>query len=104
VLLALGVLLYWLNGGSWLLFVLLLLVPDLSALGYLGGRRVGAAAYNAFHTYTGPALLAAHGLLEGGSVAISVALIWFAHIAMDRLLGYGPKYFAGFKSTHLGRL
>jgi hypothetical protein len=34
----------------------LLLAPDLSALGYLGGRRVGAAAYNAFHTYAGPAL------------------------------------------------
>ncbi len=91
VLLALGVLLYWLDGGSWLLFALLFLAPDLSALGYLGGRRVGAAAYNVFHTYAGPVLLAAYGLLGGGQMAISVALIWSAHIAMDRLLGYWLK-------------
>ena len=40
VLLALSALLYWLNGESWLLFVLLLLAPDVSALGYLAGPRV----------------------------------------------------------------
>ena len=63
VLLVLSVLLYWLNGGSWVLFGLLLFAPDLSALGYLAGPRVGAAAYNLFHTYAVPALLAAYGLL-----------------------------------------
>jgi hypothetical protein len=96
VLLALSVLLYWLNGEGWLLFALLLLAPDLSALGYLGGRRVGAAAYNVFHTYAGPALLGAYGLLGGSQMAISVALIWSAHIAIDRLVGYELKYPARF--------
>ena len=104
VLLALSVLLYSLNGEGWLVFVLLLLAPDLSALGYLAGPRVGAAVYNAFHTYALSAALAAFGLLGGGSVVVAVALIWFAHIAMDRLLGYGLKYPTGFKDTHLGRL
>ena len=104
VLLALSVLLYWFNGGSWLVFALLLLAPDLSALGYLGGRRVGAAAYNTFHTYAGPALLAAYSLLGGSSMGISVALIWFSHIAMDLLVGYGLKHPTGFKETHPGRL
>jgi Domain of unknown function (DUF4260) len=45
-LLALSALLYGLNEGSWLLFVLLFLVPDVSMLGYLAGSRVGAASYN----------------------------------------------------------
>ena len=104
VLLALGVLLYWLNGESWLLFALLFLAPDLSALGYLAGPRVGAAAYNLFHTYAVPALLAAYGLLGGSPAAVSVALVWFAHIAMDRLVGYGLKHPISFKETHLRRL
>ena len=92
VLLALGVVLYWLNGGGWVLFGLLLFAPDLSALGYLAGPRVGAAAYNLFHTYAVPVLLAAYGLLGGSPAAVFVALVWFAHIAMDRLVGYGLKY------------
>ena len=104
VLLALSVLLYWLNGGSWVLFGLLIFAPDLSALGYLAGPRVGAAIYNLFHTYAGPALLAVYGLLGGSQMAISVVLIWFAHIAMDRLVGYGLKRPTSFKDTHLGRL
>jgi Domain of unknown function (DUF4260) len=41
VMLALSILLYGLNGNSWLLFVVLFLVPDLSMLGYLGGPRIG---------------------------------------------------------------
>lgn len=28
----------------------------------------------------------------------------FAHIGMDRLLGYGLKYPTGFRHTHLGRI
>jgi hypothetical protein len=33
-----------------------------------------------------------------------VALIWLAHIGLDRALGYGLKYGSGFRDTHLGRL
>ena len=104
VLLALSVLLYWLNGGSWVLFGLLFLAPDVSMLGYVVGTRVGAVVYNVFHTYALPAALAGYGLVGGSTVAVSAALIWFAHIGMDRMLGYGLKYPSGFKDTHLGRL
>jgi hypothetical protein len=103
-LLATSVLLYWVSGGSWLMFALLLLAPDLSMLGYIGGPQVGAALYNVFHVYPLPAVLGAFGLLGGNQVALAVALIWFAHIGMDRLLGYGLKYPAGFEGPHLGRL
>jgi hypothetical protein len=101
---AMSVLLYALHGGSWVLFVLLLLVPDLSMLGYLAGPRVGAAVYNVFHTYALPSVVAAYGLLGGSMASIAVALIWFAHIGMDRMLGYGLKYSSGFKDSHLGRV
>ena len=97
-------LLYWLYGGSWWLFFLLLLVPDASMLGYLGGPRFGAVAYNAFHSYPLPAVLAAFGLLGGFPLALVVALVWFAHIGMDRTVGYGLKYPTAFEDTHLGRV
>jgi len=97
-------LLYWLHGGSWWLFLLLLLAPDASMLGYLAGPRFGAAAYNAFHSYPLPAVLAAFGLLGGFTLALAVALVWFAHIGMDRTLGYGLKYPTAFGDTHLGRV
>ena len=104
VLLALGVLLYWLSGGGWVLLGLLFLAPGLAMLGYVVGVRVGAGVYNVFHTYALPAVLAAYGLVGGSTAAVSLALIWLAHIGMDRMLGYGLKYSGGFKDTHLGRL
>ena len=103
-LLALSMLLYWVNGGSWLLFGLLLLAPDLSMLGYLARPKVGAAIYNAFHTYAMPAVVGALGMIFASPVAMAVALIWFAHIGMDRTVGYGLKYPTSFKDTHLERV
>ena len=97
-------LLYWLDGESWWLFALLLLAPDVSMVGYLVGPRVGAAVYNAVHSYPLPATLAMVGLLAGAPLAVSVALVWFAHIGMDRLVGYGLKYPSGFGDAHLGRV
>jgi uncharacterized protein DUF4260 len=104
VMLALSVLLYGLNGESWLLFVVLFLVPDLSMLGYLGGPRIGAVSYNLFHTYAPPGLLAALGVVTGSSLLLSVALVWFSHIGFDRMVGFGLKYFTGFFDTHLHRI
>ena len=103
-LLALSVLLYWVNGGSWLLFGVLLLAPDLSMLGYLAGPSVGAAIYNAFHTYAMPAVVGALGMIFASPLAIAVALIWLAHIGVDRTVGYGLKYPSSFEDTHLERV
>lgn len=104
VLLAISVSFYWVNGGSWVLFALLILAPDVSMLGYLFEPKVGTVTYNLFHTYALPAILATFGVLAGSPLAASVALIWFAHIGMDRLVGYGLKYTSGFKDTHLNRV
>lgn len=102
--LGLGVWLYARQDASWLLFVLLLLAPDLSMMGYLGGNRTGAIAYNLAHTYAAPAILVAIGMASGNDLLVSLALIWTAHIGMDRAIGYGLKYAEGFKITHLSRV
>jgi hypothetical protein len=89
-------------GQGWIEFAALFLVPDLSMLGYLAGRRIGAAAYNAGHSYLAPAALGAVGLAGHLPMLVGAALIWVAHIGFDRLLGYGLKYGSGFGDTHLG--
>jgi hypothetical protein len=90
-------------GGRWGVFALLFLLPDLSMLGYLAGRRVGAACYNAAHSYLWPALLAALGASSNDHGLLCFACIWAAHVGFDRLLGYGLKYGTSFGDTHLGR-
>jgi hypothetical protein len=89
-------------GGTWPLFAVLFLAPDLSFLGYLAGARVGALAYNTMHSTIGPITLGAFGVTLGHPIAILIALIWAAHVGFDRALGYGLKYASGFRNTHLG--
>ena len=88
----------------WWLFALLILVPDLSMLGYLAGNRVGAVTYNAVHVTTGPIVLTVIGLMDGDLRVLGVAMIWLAHVGIDRAIGYGLKYRVGFGFTHLGRI
>jgi hypothetical protein len=92
-----------LNGNAlWLLP--LLLAPDLSMVGYLGGPRLGAVTYNFAHN-----LVVALAALGIGWVAAIAPLalagaILGAHVGMDRALGYGLKLPTDFRDTHLGRI
>lgn len=101
ILLVGAVVLYVQMGGSGPLFVILLLAPDVSALGYLVDTRTGAWSYNLFHAYALPAALFAFGYALSQPLMMQIALIWFAHIGMDRTVGYGLKYPTEFKDTHL---
>lgn len=101
----LGAICIWLFAGagfSWWLFAILLLSPDLTMLGYVAGPRLGAFVYNAGHSWLGPVFLAAAGHLAGSALCFALACIWGAHIGIDRALGYGLKFAAGFGHTHLG--
>jgi hypothetical protein len=98
---------------SWLTFAGLLLLPDVGMAGYVANTRVGAALYNCLHTTTpamlmlGAALVRGQGGVmggNGGKGVAGVALVWLAHIGMDRMLGYGLKYGTGFGCTHLGEI
>lgn len=74
---------HW-SHSSWLLFVLLFLLPALSMLGYAANARVGAAAYNAVNTYIVPVALAAGYSLASNRLAIfSLSLIWIAHTLLS---------------------
>jgi hypothetical protein len=84
----------------WLLF----LTPDLAMAGYWLNARIGAAAYNAVHTYVGPLAVAGAAVVAFHQNWFPYVLIWTAHIALDRALGYGLKFPEGFKTTHLGSL
>lgn len=89
---------------SWWLFAALILTPDIGMLGYLAGPRAGAWVYNIFH-HRGIALAVAFvGYLTGNLPVLVAGYILFAHATFDRMLGYGLKYEAGFKVTHLGSL
>jgi hypothetical protein len=98
------VLLYAVWGGSWWVFALLFLVPDLSFAAYLAGPQTGAIVYNAAHSYLLPVALMTAGFALPEPLILSFAMIWLAHIGIDRALGYGLKYEAGFGFTHLGRI
>jgi hypothetical protein len=87
--------------ASWLLFAILFLTPDLFMFGYLINPRIGAATYNLAHTLTLPFALLLTSYIEHWPLISAIALIWAAHIALDRLLGYGLKYPTYFKDTHL---
>ncbi len=86
---------------SWFLFLLLFFAPDLSMLGYLINTSIGAATYNFAHTLTLALALQLASYVEQWHQITPLALIWTAHIAFDRLLGYGLKYPTFFKDTHL---
>lgn len=95
----------WLYSGlmqGWWHFFAWFLLPDVALLLYLSNARLAAAAYNATHSYLGALALTAYGFGVGHSQLLGLGLIWVAHIGFDRALGYGLKYSAGFKFTHLG--
>jgi hypothetical protein len=91
-------------GGSWWIFAILFLAPDLSFAAYLIDPKTGALVYNAAHSYMAPVALLTLGFALGEPLILSIAMIWLAHIGIDRALGYGLKYAAGFGFTHLGRI
>jgi hypothetical protein len=97
-------LLYAVWGGSWWIYAILFLAPDLSFAAYLAGPKVGAIVYNAAHSYLAPMALMVIGFGMASPLTLSIAIIRLAHIGIDRALGFGLKYPAGFGFTHLGRI
>ena len=97
-------LLYAVWGGSWWVYAILFLAPDLSFAAYLADPKTGANVYNAAHSYMAPVALMTTGFALASPLWLSIAMIWMAHIGIDRALGYGLKYPAGFGFTHLGRI
>jgi hypothetical protein len=104
VLLGLSLIGYAVLDGDWLQFALLFFVPDISIAGYLLRSSTGTVTYNVAHAYLLPAILGIYGLFNAQTIAIYLALIWFAHLGFDRMLGFGLKYPTRFSDTHLNRV
>ena len=87
---------------QWWVYLLLFLGPDISMLGYAVGNRAGAISYNLFHHKGIAIVFFIAGWLSGIWVLQVIGIVLFGHSCMDRVFGYGLKYFTGFKFTHLG--
>lgn len=95
-----AVALHVLWGGNWWLFALFAILPDVALLayiGYNGATRWPSLVYNILHTYALPILL----MLVLWPLQPIYLLGWIAHIAVDRIVGYGFKSATDFKLTHL---
>ncbi|WKL47064.1 DUF4260 domain-containing protein [Flavobacterium pectinovorum] len=100
----LGIYLFSLLDYQWWWFLVLILAPDFSMLGYTFNNKTGAFIYNIFHHRGIAVLIYLTGCyLKLASLQL-VGVILFSHSAMDRMFGYGLKYEQGFKYTHLGEI
>jgi hypothetical protein len=104
VLLVAALLAFAATDQHWWLVPALLFVPDVFMAGYARSSRVGARLYNLAHSYPLPALVGALALWQDALLLQAVAVLWFAHIGLDRLLGYGLKHDDSFTHTHLGMI
>jgi len=89
---------------AWWWFPALILVPDVSMIGYLVNPLVGAVSYNIVHHKGLGIVIGLLGLMTGNQTLMLAGIILFAHSSMDRMLGYGLKYADSFKHTSLGNL
>jgi hypothetical protein len=89
---------------AWWWFPALLLLPDLSMIGYVINPAVGAFSYNAVHHKAVAIIIGLWGLVTGSQMLMLAGIILLAHSAMDRTLGYGLKYPDSFKHTSLGSI
>lgn len=101
---ALSIYLFSLLPFDWWWYVILILAPDISMLGYAAGNKVGAICYNLFHHKGVAIVVYIAGLYFHHDILQLTGLILFGHSSMDRMMGYGLKYYTGFKDTHWGKI
>ncbi len=89
---------------NWFLFIILLLIPDISMIGYLKDKRLGAITYNLIHNFALGILIFFAGLLLKNDIFLALGIILIAHVGMDRFMGFGLKYKTDFKDIHMQKV
>lgn len=89
---------------SWWVYPILFLAPDVFMTGYAINNKAGAILYNIGHHKAVAIFVAISGLAINNNYLLLSGIILFGHSSMDRIFGYGLKYYAGFKQTHLGTM
>lgn len=102
--LACGYLIFFHFDLSWWWLPVFLVGPDLSMIGYLFNPRVGAALYNAAHTYAIALPITFAGFTTDTPLLLTTGLLLTGHAGIDRAFGFGLKYPTQFKDTHFNRL
>ncbi|MDH5597006.1 MAG: DUF4260 domain-containing protein [Candidatus Peregrinibacteria bacterium] len=99
-----GIYLFSLLPYPWWIFLVLIVTPDISMIGYLINPKTGAFLYNLFHTrIIGIATLLIAWHLKNDPLFLAGTIL-FSHSAIDRAMHYGLKYADNFKHTHLGNI
>ncbi len=88
----------------WWVYPALLLLPDLSMIGYAVNARTGAFTYNLIHHKAFAVVVGIIGLFLANNYWLLAGIMLFGHSSMDRMFEYGLKYTKGFKFTHLGEV
>ena len=88
----------------WWIYPALVLLPDLSMIGYAVNARIGAFIYNLVHHKAFAIAVGVVGLFWANNYLLLAGVILFGHSSIDRMLGYGMKYARGFTYTHLGEV
>jgi len=89
---------------EWWWFLVLILLPDMSMIGYALGNKIGAYSYNLFHHKAVAIAVYLSGIYLNNSIVELAGVILFAHSAMDRMFGFGLKFITSFNDTHLGKI
>lgn len=89
---------------TWWWYPTLILIPDISMIGYLAGSKIGAYSYNLFHHKAFAIMVLTIGWFSGNEWIALSGIILFGHSSLDRVFGYGLKYIDSFQHTHLGWL
>ncbi len=89
---------------AWWWFLVLILAPDISMIGYAINNQAGALLYNIFHHKGFAIAVYLLGIYLHNEIIQLAGIILFGHSSLDRLMGYGLKYKEGFQFTHLGKI
>lgn len=101
-LMGLSIYLFSLADIAWWWYLVLLLAPDIGMLGYALGSKIGAITYNFTHHRAVAIIVLLIGFMVNIPWLIAFGAILLGHASLDRILGYGLKYFSSFNDTHLG--
>jgi len=99
-----GIYLFTTLDMAWWWFLVFILVPDISMLGYLVNPKIGALIYNVVHHKGLAILIYLAGIYLGDEILQFSGIMLFSHASMDRIFGYGLKYNDSFNNTHLGTI
>ena len=87
---------------SWWMWPIIFLLPDIGMIGYTANPEVGAVIYNLVHHKLVALIMLGIGWHFQLPYITLTGLVLYGHSSMDRMFGYGLKYFDAFKHTHLG--